>query len=62
MLQFTEGLSDRQEAAAVRTRIDWNYAIGLELTAPDFDFSVLSTFRSRLLAGGKEEANFEPVL
>ncbi|MEY9875562.1 hypothetical protein ABH931_005066 [Streptacidiphilus sp. MAP12-33] len=30
MLQFTENLSDRAAANAVRTRIDWKYAMGLE--------------------------------
>ena len=51
VLQFAEGLSDRQAADAVRGRIDWKYALGLELTDPGFDFSVLCEFRSRLLAG-----------
>src|SRR5919199_1305685 len=32
VLQFVEGLSDRQAADAVRGRIDWKYALGLELT------------------------------
>ena len=51
VLQFAEGLPDRQAADAVRGRIDWKYALGLELTDPGFDFSVLCEFRSRLLAG-----------
>src|SRR3981189_2393783 len=34
VLQYVEGLSDRQAADAVRGRIDWKYALGLELTAP----------------------------
>jgi transposase len=33
----------------VRARIDWKYLLGLELTDPGFDFSVLSEFRERLL-------------
>lgn len=41
-MQFAEGLSDRQTADAVRARLDWKYALGLELTDPGFDFSVLS--------------------
>ena len=28
ILQFVEGLSDRQTAEAVRARIDWKYALG----------------------------------
>ncbi|GHB74591.1 hypothetical protein GCM10010377_76340 [Streptomyces viridiviolaceus] len=48
VLQFVEGLTDRQAAEAVRARIDWKYALGLELVDPGFDFSVLSEFRDRL--------------
>jgi transposase len=48
VLQFVEGLTDRQAAEAVRARIDWKYALGLELGDPGFDFSVLSEFRDRL--------------
>ena len=32
ILQFAEGLSDRQAAEAVRGRIDWKYALTLALT------------------------------
>jgi transposase len=35
ILQFAEGLSDRQAADAVRSRIDGKYALGLELTTQD---------------------------
>ncbi|UGQ11294.1 IS1182 family transposase [Yinghuangia sp. ASG 101] len=48
VLQFVEGLTDRQAAEAVRARIDVKYALGLELDDPGFDFSVLSEFRDRL--------------
>ncbi|MGP4089470.1 IS1182 family transposase [Streptomyces sp. KR55] len=51
VLQFAEGLSDRQAADAVRARIDWKYALSLPLEDAGFDFSVLSEFRSRLLKG-----------
>src|SRR5262245_17557671 len=54
VLQFAEGLPDRRAADAVRGRIDWKYALGLELTDPGFDASVLSEFRARLVAGGAE--------
>jgi transposase len=62
LMQFSEGLSDRQAAEAVRARIDWKYALGLRLTDPGFDFSVLSEFRSRLLEGGKEGLLLEKLL
>src|SRR5213593_4647062 len=55
VFQFVEGLSDRQAADAVRSRIDWKYALGLELTDPGFDFSVLCEFRSRLIAGSAQQ-------
>lgn len=42
IMQFAQGLSDRQAADAVRGRIDWKYALGLELTDPGFDASVRS--------------------
>ncbi|MFC3573655.1 transposase [Streptomyces yaanensis] len=47
VLQFAENLSVRAAADAVRTRIDWKYAIGLELEDPEFDHSVLCEFRAR---------------
>ncbi|MFF2384500.1 transposase [Streptomyces sp. NPDC058108] len=59
VLQFAESLSDRQAAEAERTRIDWKYAIGRELTDTGFDYSVLSEFRSRLLDGGKAGEVFD---
>ena len=55
IMQFAEGLSDRQAADAVRGRIDWKYALGLELADPGFDASVLSEFRTRLVEGQAEE-------
>src|ERR687889_2461036 len=51
VMQFSEGLSDRQAAEAVRARIDWKYALGLQLSDPGFNFSVLSEFRARLIDG-----------
>ena len=54
LMQFRENLSDRQAADAVRSRIDWKYLLGLELTDAGFNFSVLSEFRQRLLEGQAE--------
>lgn len=51
VMQFAEGLSDRQAADAVRGRLDWKYLLALELTDPGFDHSVLTEFRDRLIAG-----------
>ena len=54
VLQFTENLTDRQAADAVRGRLDWKYCLGLALEDEGFDFSVLSEFRARLVAGSLE--------
>jgi transposase len=62
VMQFAEGLSDRQAAEAVRGRIDWKYALGLELADPGFDFSVLSEFRARLVEGSAEHLLLEALL
>jgi transposase len=62
VMQFAEGLSDRQAADAVRSRIDWKYALSLELTDPGFDHTVLSEFRARLVAGQAEQLLLETLL
>ena len=62
VLQFTEGFSDRQTADAVRARIDWKYALGLELTDAGFDHTVLSEFRTRLVEGKLELVLLDVVL
>ncbi|MFF3951516.1 transposase [Streptomyces sp. NPDC001902] len=46
VLQFAENLSDRAAADAVRTRIDFKCALGLELEDPGFDYSVLCSVSS----------------
>jgi transposase len=51
LMQFREGLSDRQAAEAVRGRIDWKYLLALELADAGFDHSILCEFRGRLLGG-----------
>jgi transposase len=50
VMQYIEGLTDRQAAAAVRRCIDWKYALSLELTDAGFHVSLLHDFRERLLA------------
>ncbi|MFI6356404.1 IS1182 family transposase [Streptomyces sp. NPDC050743] len=62
VLQYAEGLSDRQAAEQVRARMDWKFLLGLELDDPGFDFSVLSDFRSRLIERGLEERILDLVL
>ena len=62
VLQFRENLSDRQAAESVRSRIDWKYLLGLELTDEGFDFSILSEFRGRLIASKQEHLLLDKLL
>ena len=61
-MQFLENLSDRQAADAVRGRIDWKYALSLDLEDEGFDFSVLSEFRSRLIEGSQDKQILDKML
>ncbi len=49
VFQMVEDLTDIQAAAAVRLRLDWKYALGLDLSDRGFDASVLSEFRTRVV-------------
>ncbi|MCX5233284.1 transposase [Streptomyces sp. NBC_00233] len=60
VLQYAEGLTDRQ--AADQVRMDWKFLLGLELDDPGFDASVLSLFRGRLIKQGLEQKTLELVL
>lgn len=62
IMQFAEGLSDRQAAEAVRARIDWKYALSLDLADAGFDFSILSEFRRRLLNNKLESVLLDHML
>ena len=62
VLQCAEGFSDRQAADAVRSRIDWKYVLGLDLTDPGFHHTVLSEFRTRLVAGQAEHLLLDTLL
>src|SRR6266545_6251537 len=62
VLQYAEGLTDRQAADQVRARMDWKFLLGLELDDPGFDASVLSLFRARLIEHGLEQRTLELVL
>ena len=62
IMQFSEDLPDRRAADAVRARIDWKYALSLELDDPGFDASVLCEFRARLLENGEERLLFDALL
>ncbi len=62
IFQKAENLTDRQAAEHVRTRIDWKYALGLDLADPGFDHSILSEFRARVAAGGLDQVVLDTLL
>ena len=62
VMQYIANLSDRGTVEAVAARIDWKYALGLQLSDSSFDSSVLTLFRSRLLNGGKEKLLLDKLL
>jgi transposase len=62
VMQYAEGLSDEQTEQALRSRIDWKYALSLALDDPGLDASVFSEFRGRLLSGGAETRLLDKLL
>jgi transposase len=62
VLQMAENLTDRQAADAVRDKISWKYALGLELEDEGFDASVLSEFRTRVVEHGLEQRVLDLLL
>src|SRR3954470_15674501 len=62
LLQFREGLRDRQAAEAVRARIDWKYLLALDLADAGFDHSILCEFRVRLLSHDAADRLLERLL
>jgi len=62
ILQRAEKLTDRQAAEAVRTRIDWQYLLGLPLHDPGFDHTVLAEFRARVADAGLEQVALDALL
>lgn len=51
VMQFAENLTDRQAANADRSRIDWKYALGLEIDDIGFDLSAVRTLNRLELVG-----------
>jgi transposase len=62
VLQFMEQLTDREAADAVSARIDWKYALGLELRDPGFHYSVLTEFRQRLIGNQATQLLLDRIL
>jgi len=62
VLQRAESLTDRQAAEAARTRLDWQYLLGLPLDDAGFDHTVLVEFRTRVVDAGLEQLVLEALL
>jgi len=62
IFQYAERLPDRLAADAVRTRMDWKYALRLGVTYPGFDPLFLFEFRQRLLHNGEGQMVFYEML
>jgi transposase len=62
VLQMAENLTDRQAAEAVRDKISWKYALGLDLDDEGFDASILSEFRTRVVEHGLEQRVLDLLL
>lgn len=52
----------RQRAAAARTRLDWQYLLGLPLEDPGFGHTVLAEFRTRVAEAGFEQVVLDALL
>jgi transposase len=62
VLQRAENLTDRQAAEAARTRIGWQYLLGLPFDDPGFDHTVLAEFRARVADAGLEQVVLDALL
>ena len=60
--QFKENLPDRQAADAVRTRLDWKYALHLPLNHPGLNPFSLCVFRCPLLRQKDRQPVFQNLL
>ncbi len=62
VFQFDERLSDRRTAEALRTRVDWKYALHLPLVHPGIAPDALCEFRRHLLHTPRALQTFQGVL
>jgi hypothetical protein len=59
--QFIEGLTDHQALDALRTRIDWKYALHLPLHTPAFQQMALCLLRQRILGDPASQREFQKL-
>jgi hypothetical protein len=62
VFQFAEGLSDHQAADALRTRLDWKYALHLPADYPGLECSELDQFHQQLEASTEGQRVFCDLL
>lgn len=62
LFQFMEGLTDVQAIDAVRTRIDWKFALHLSLLPAILHESELCGFRQRILSDPFGQAQFQKLI
>ena len=62
VLQRAEKLTGRAAAGEVRTRLDWQYLLGLSLDDPGFDHTVLAEFRGKVAEAGLEQVALDALL
>lgn len=62
LLEYHDGVSDREAEERARYDLRWKWALNLWLDQAGFDSSSLSRFRARLVTGGKERLAFEAFL
>jgi transposase len=60
--QFVEGLTDVQAVDAIRTRIDWKFALHLALVSARFHEYVLCEFRQRILTDPVSQCEFQKLM
>ena len=60
--QFLEGLTDVQAVDAVRTRIDWKYALHLPLIPARFHEYVFCEFRQQVLSSSASQQEFQKLV
>lgn len=62
MVQFIEGLSDREVMEALAARIDLKYLLALPLDHEGYDYTVLCEMRNRMIEGNLERLLLDKML
>jgi transposase len=60
--QFVEGLTDEQASDAVRTRLDWKFALHLSLLPQPLGEMALCQFRERILSNGMDAQAYQVLI